>query len=225
MKRIILCEGKTDSILISYFLLKTFGWSHMKHQSRERDFPIDDGNEQFNVYSHPEKTNQDLGIWGGKGLEDLPRKLGLVAERNRDERDPSRRYDRIVLFFDRDSRSEDDCISLVRTWLQKANIYVPTGRDLILGAWFPTFTNLNLSPPKRYDQELLCIVLPPGANGALETFLLDCLKNESASDKHLVDEADKFIVTIPATPYLPQSRLRAKACLGAVLSVISPDWV
>ncbi|HEY9706298.1 MAG TPA: hypothetical protein V6C58_27935 [Allocoleopsis sp.] len=45
MKSIILCEGKTDAILISYFL-KHFGWEHSKKEIK--DFPYDKNKDVLN---------------------------------------------------------------------------------------------------------------------------------------------------------------------------------
>ena len=63
MKRIILCEGKTDAILISYFLERKFGWSYIKWSRIKKNmknwFQINQGNEVLNWYNHPKKPNQE----------------------------------------------------------------------------------------------------------------------------------------------------------------------
>jgi hypothetical protein len=71
----------------------------------------------------------------------------------------------------------------------------------------------------------LSIILPPESKGNLEVFLLNALKESSSNDRFLVEEAERFINNIPKEPYLLKSRLRQKAWLGSVLSVMSPDWV
>jgi len=53
----------------------------------------------------------------------------------------------------------------------------------------------------------------------------DSIRNESEHDRDLVDKARKFIQSIPDEPYLNKTRYRPKACLGVILSVMSPDWV
>lgn len=40
MKSLILCEGKTDAILLSYYLQRTCGWQYRK-QPKELQFSFD----------------------------------------------------------------------------------------------------------------------------------------------------------------------------------------
>jgi hypothetical protein len=56
-------------------------------------------------------------------------------------------------------------------------------------------------------------------------FLMDSLSDKSGHDKQLVDGAKDFIDDLPEEPYLRKTRYRQKACLGSILSVLSPDWV
>ena len=97
---------------------------------------------------------------------------------------------------------------------------------LQLGKWADATTDLfGKSPPEIYQLSILAIVLPPDGKGNLETFLIDALKKHSNVDKHLSEEASTFIGNLRNEPYLFRQRLRSKACLGAILSVMSPDWV
>jgi len=224
MKSIILCEGKTDGILISYFLIRQYGWQYKKANKLRESLPIDHRNEQFNLYTHGTDPSRELSIWSGNGISDIPRKLKSVIERNKVERNPEDRYYRTVIFFDRDEKTEQECETLFRSWFKDADVTFEKAPTL--SKWTNGSIELNLKPINKYLQEFLCIVLPPDSNGALETFLLNCLKQASESDRVIVDEANRFIERIPAGHlYLPQRRLRQKACMGSVLSVISPDWV
>jgi hypothetical protein len=65
----------------------------------------------------------------------------------------------------------------------------------------------------------------PYGTGALEGFLLDGLACQDKVGRDLVDSAHAFVATQPDKPYLAKRRLRPKATLGSVLSVISPDDV
>jgi len=221
MKRIILCEGKTDAILISYFLIKRFGWSYTDKQVIR--LPVARDNEMLNWYRHPEKRDGELAIWGVGGIDNLAARLGNVIERTQNERDPKNRFERIVLFFDRDRRNEEECANLIKEWATGCKLKL-TG-TLQLGKWTDATTNLLKTSPESYQLSILAIVLPPDGKGNLETFLIDALKKHSNVDKHLSEEASTFIGNLPDEPYLFRQRLRSKACLGAILSVMSPDWV
>lgn len=72
MKRAIICEGKTDAILISYFLIRKFDWIYMEGQVL--GFPVDRNNEVLNWYKHPKKPNQELASY----CADLPVELCLA---------------------------------------------------------------------------------------------------------------------------------------------------
>ena len=222
MKRIILCEGKTDAILISYFLIKRFGWEYMRETVIK--LPIEKDNEVLNWYRHPAKPDQELAIWGVGGITQLPVKLGHVMARTLGQQIPVDRFGRIVLFFDRNSRSKEQCGDLLNKWIAESGIEV--SGNLQLGEWGDAkITIENKTPEEDYQLRILSIVLPPDSEGNLEVFLMKSLKEQSCHDRQLVDEADKFINGLPDEPYLSKKRLRPKACLGSILSVISPDRV
>lgn len=223
MKRIILCEGKTDAILISYFLEKSFGWQYLNQENMKIKLPVNAQNETFNWYNHPEKIGKELAIWGVGGIEQIPHKLSEVIHRNITESNIDNRFERIVIFFDRDQRDENECITLIENWFRQSNI------DLIdeikIGDWVDAQVELKKQLPENYLIKILSIILPPDGTGALEIFLMNCLQRQSEKDKLLVEKANEFIENIPDEPYLMKRRFRPKACLGAILSVMSPDWV
>ncbi len=56
MKSIIFCEGKTDAILLSYYLEKVADWKFSKKMTRNIGLPIRNfENEELNVYTKDEK--------------------------------------------------------------------------------------------------------------------------------------------------------------------------
>ena len=221
MKRAIICEGKTDAILISYFLIKRFGWAYIKELVL--DLPVDKRNEELNWYRHPDKPDQELVIWGAGGISEIPVKLGHVVERTRIERPPSNnRFERIVLFFDHNDRNRDECEDLVKKWTTECNGLEILG-ELGLGKWTEARIELDESKAPIHELLILPIALPPNSKGNLEIFLMDSIRDKSGHDKQLVDGARNFIDDLPAEPYLRKMRYRQKACLGSVLSVMSSD--
>ena len=225
MKRVIICEGKTDAILVSYFL-KKFGWIHIKDIKKPNlpVLPFDRDNEVLNWYRHPEKLDQELAIWGAGGIDQISAKLGHVIGRTREERTPSKRFEHVLLLFDRNNRSEIECKELVEKWATDSGVEIVGAMGL--HQWSNVRIELRSKTPKEYyELRILCIVLPPDTKGNLEIFLTDSIRNESEQDRYLVDKAQGFIKSIPDEPYLNKTRYRPKACLGAILSVMSPDWV
>jgi hypothetical protein len=221
MKKMIICEGKTDAIVISYFL-QHFKWSYTKKQVIP--LSLDKNKEELNWYAHPEKPNQELAIWGVGGLEQIPVKLKQVITITQRGINPTNRFNSIVIFFDRDTRNETQCLQFIANCLTNSGLKVIS--DVKIGEWLDASIELIFKIPlESYPVSLLPIVLPPDSRGNLEIFLLESLEKNSNADRQLVEEAREFVNRIPSQPYLEKQRLRSKACLGAVLSVMSPDWV
>ena len=222
MQRIILCEGKTDAILASYMLGKLHRWTFNNSltQSRKAHLPVEHDNETLNWYS---RGQENLVIWGVGGYTELGAKIKKIGERTQAEADPNLRFSRIVVIMDHNSRTDQACASDAEAWFVKAGFVLD--RPLQLSKWLHAKVTLDRKPPADHRVRILVLAVPPDSPGALETFLLQALRGSSEEDRHIVDQAEAFIGRIPDKPYLLKRRLRSKASLGSVLSVMSPDWV
>lgn len=225
MKRVILCEGKTDAILISYFLEKQFDWIYTPDHPIK--LPVGNArNEELKWYRHADRAGleQELVIWGVGGISQIPVKFQQIIDNNQRSPRTEDRFEYIVLFFDHDEPT-DVCLAMVRQWIEDAG--VRPLEEVQLSQWLNIEMNLiRDTPPGQYQSKLLAIVLPPDGRGALETFLIGCWKQFSEPDKQLAEAAETFIDGLPTLPkrtYLSHRRLPDKACLGTILSVFSPD--
>ena len=62
--------------------------------------------------------------------------------------------------------------------------------------------------------------IPFTENGALETYLLDCISDSNEYDKEIINKGNSFVDTIdPEARYLHQRRLRTKAKFDVYFSV------
>lgn len=168
MRRIILCEGKTDAILISYFLERCFGWLYLPEHPVK--LPITNARiEELNWYRHPQrKPGQDLAIWGVGSVSQLPVRLKAVVEGNQRNPRPQDRFEAVVLFFDHDDPAET-CLKEVRDWFAQADLVLAD--EVRLGEWVDAEVDLvGVTPPGKYSMRLLPIVLPPDKEGPLEIF-------------------------------------------------------
>lgn len=226
MKRVILCEGKTDAILLSYFLIKCYGWSYLKKPPIK--LPVANAqNEELNWYQHAQRKgqHQELAIWGVGGITQIPDKLKIVVERNCRELNPDNRFERLVLLFDHDDSSEI-CLKKARRWVADSGVVL--SNTLAFGKWTRAEFELKSTPAAKAQLHVLPLVLPPDNSGALETFLIASLKQLSEHDKQLAIAAENFIGNLPNLPkrtYLNHRRLPDKACLGTILAVFSPDRI
>jgi hypothetical protein len=223
MQHIILCEGKTDAILISYFLIVKYGWEHNNNKEKSVKLPNIPENETLNWYLRSERATQNLAVWGVGGISEIPTKLEQIVERTRNERNSDNRFNTIVLYFDRDRRNENECLRLTQDWIN--NCGVNFQGDVILGEWMTCTLTLKKQPVEEHTIRLLAMALPPNSPGNLETYLLHAIQNYSEVDSKIVSKATEFVSSLPDYPYLERPRYRIKASLGSVLSVMSPDWV
>lgn len=215
---IIICEGKTDAILLSYFLIKVHNFQH--ERSGVVKLPEKKGQE-INWYRSQNDT--DVAIWSADGYSNITYNLEDVIERNVNEPNSDRRFGKIIIYCDRDDKDEGTIIEEMKTWFDSSNIQ--TDQKIVTGDWLDCTIELKDSSKGSIHINILIVALPLSREGALETFLLDAFSGEGDGEKHVVDSARNYVATIPNDPYLPKNRLREKASLGSVLSVFSPDWV
>ncbi len=146
-----------------------------------------------------------------------------AAERNRLERIQEKRFNKIIVYFDADQRNDKETIHLLEKWFQESAINIHD--DIEIGKWINSSIRLLNSTAEIFPIKIFTVVLPPNSNGALETFLLNSLRNNTSEEALVVDKARLLIDEIPDDPFLPKKRYREKASLGSALSIFSPDWV
>lgn len=217
---IILCEGNTDAILISYFLIKVHGFTHLKDKKEPIKLPAKQNNESLYWYKHNNKPN--TVIWAVGGIDRLQPALKDVIDRNYDETNDDLMFKKIVVMVDRDTRNDTENNDLIKKWVNDSGVIIKN--DISSMIWNPRemFHNIH----GLIKLQILPVLIPPdNDSGALEDFLLAALTKRSDEEKSVVDEAKKFIDKIPDKPFVHKKRLRSKACLGSSLAVFSPDWV
>ena len=217
---IILCEGNTDAILISYYLIRVHAFSHYKG---EPPFTITTETETNKCYWYKQKEQKspDTVIWAVGGIDKLKSGIQEIEYRNRIETNHSIVFNKIIIVIDKDNRSPQECSALLQRWTSESHITIRG--DFTNRKWHQgTMNNWSNEP---IPLKILPIFLPTDDTpGSLEDFLLTTLESQP-DERIVVAEARKFIATIPDEPFLPRTRLRNKACLGATLAVFSPDWV
>jgi len=216
---IIVCEGKTDAILISHFLIKTCNYNH----TLKGPFNIKVHRENEEIYWYIKNEKHKLAIWAAGGYDKIKEVLKDIVERNEVESEPEKRFDRLALYFDRDNRTQKKTLTNIANWLKYCKI---TATSIVkIDGLTKCSMKLEKIPREDFQLFMLVVVLPPDGQGSLETFLLNSLHDSGPSEKEVVDKSRIFIKGIPDEPYLEKNRLREKATLGSVLSVFSPDCV
>lgn len=210
MNSLILCEGKTDCILLQYYLEKVYLWNYKdKNGLRvERDC-------WSNCFTKSEYT---LNITETKGCSRLVEGLIKAIKRNENVAPGSTNefFDKIIIFTDNDETSTStDMINNIVSRISETSASFTN--SIQKGVWNKG-TLRGIDGDKEF--ELLLLFIPFDENGALETYLLKCVANNDAYDKEIIDKGNAFVDMIdPELKYLKQRRLKTKAKFDVYFSV------
>ena len=69
MIKVILCEGKTDAILLSYYLEKVSGWKYSKKMPKNFTIKPDNDNQSVNCYIKDSDQLLICAVGGKDGFE------------------------------------------------------------------------------------------------------------------------------------------------------------
>lgn len=213
MKSIIMCEGKTDAILLSYFLVKTYGWQFTKKIKFNLKLQSQYNTSQ-NWYINGDNTVLIVGV-GGKDC--FNNSIKEVLKYN--SMDSKNAFEKIIIMTDRDSNINNDVIlsGLVKEFL----IY---DKEFILknNSW--ECLSIMDDFGEKINIDITALIIPFEKEGALETFLIEALREDQ--DKALIiDKVREFIINLNSNTYLKKDRLKLKAELSIILSIISPEKV
>ena len=210
MNRLLLCEGQTDAILLSYYLCKVCGWSYTKKPPKGYNFK----GKEYNWYKLKD-SEEYLLICDVGGVNNF--KLFFnnnIAPSLR----VSASFEKVSFIVDKDERKIEDIINEFKNITTLIT-------DLDNNNWI---TNFYISDyGEEHSIKAFILVVPSEKEGALETILLDSLSEHSSSDKLIVNKSCEFIDTIApsAENYIRKKRLQLKAKLGVTFAIMSPQKV
>lgn len=215
MNSVILCEGRTDAILLSYYLGKVYGWSYSKKGPKDY-VKIDAGqNQEINWYK---KNNDYLLIFGVGGKDNFKNVIDNYVSQILQNYPQENSFKNIVIVADKDSAEIQEIEKLHTEWLK------PYVKKVVNSMWLENEFEDNFSNVHKI--RTLSIIIPVDKQGALETTLLDAISEEDY-DKIIVDKCAEFIgdVRTVANKYIKTDRLALKAHLATVFAVLSPEKV
>lgn len=212
MSKLILCEGKTDAILLSYYLERTCNWVHQKSPNKH-NFKVD-GTKGESAYWY-QKKDEDLLICGIGGREKYnsffnEKILRMIVDANE--------FSKVAVVVDRDDRNEQTIIDSLRVAFDP--IFTVIKND----NWVKNYYENSFKEKKPID--FLLAIIPKDKEGALETILLDSI-SENEYDKKIVKQSISFVDGIQpiASNYLDKKRLKIKAYLGVTWAVQYPEKI
>lgn len=210
MNSLILCEGKTDCILLQYYMEKVHSWIRIAGNT----FHAVNG-AWSNSY---EKNDSKLIISETKGCSRLAEGLITAILRNMNAAPGNKDdfLDKIIIFTDND---EIDTPQNMIAGIQNKLCTVPASpAGTIKKNIWNQISIQSIEGIRNF--ELYIMFIPFDENGALETYLLNCIGNNDTYDKIIIDKSKGFIDTIdPNEKYLNQRRLKTKAKFDVYFSV------
>lgn len=215
MNSIILCEGRTDAILLSYYLGKVYGWSYSKKCPIENIEIKANQNQEINWYK---KDNDYLLIFGVGGKDNFKKVIDEYVSPILQNYSQENSFKNVVIVADKDSGKISEIEKIHTEWLS------PYAEQVVNSKWLENSFTDNFG--NTHEIRTLSIIIPTDKQGALETTLLDAISEEEY-DKPIVEKCKEFVgdVRTIASRYIKTDRLALKAHLATVFAVLSPEKV
>ncbi len=212
MNKLILCEGKTDAILLSYYLEKVAGWKYTTKSPSGLKFKKSNENESVDWYRKDQDCLLICGVGGNSNFGKF------FINRIKAPQVMTDAFEKIVIITDRDDRAEDEiCTSL----LEDTSHFFQNIKNR---QWCKNTYQNDFKMQK--ELQLLLLVIPTEHAGALENVMLDAIA-EDAYDKNIVDKTEVFVKQMrkEAAKYISSNRLQLKAHLGVTWAIQYPEKV
>lgn len=221
MNSVILCEGFDDALLLGYFLHKTSDepkWIYNSKARLSENFSLPKVNSQTEKIEIYTRKENKTAIWSVGGKDKFKHAIEHVLSLSKDF--PKERFQNIIIVSDRDNDDVDAVVNKYRDVFKSYEIECELVNNITNKAKFSKGDidyNINIIP----------IIVPFNQKGAIETVLINSLKESDGQDELVVESAEKYISEIventKITRYLTTGRQQLKGKFSAVISVTNPD--
>ena len=191
MRKIILCEGKTDALMLSYYQINKNNWVLFNKGPKKLSNITNNSSEIFTWY---EKGNDLLAIWGVGGNSMFESSIKKINDINSNAISEEERFNQVIILADKDNNSIDSMLSSLSSYC--------TGIPSISmenNSWV-TFTDIN-SFGLNIQTVIACVIIPFEEDGALETFLLKAMA-EDYDKKKIIEQCTPFVDAIVSNEYI-----------------------
>jgi hypothetical protein len=212
MRSVILCEGSTDAILLSYYLNKVSGWEFCKKAPEHLNIKQSEFDQTINWYKRDDDRLLICGVGGKDKMSSFFKEKILSPMVKADA------FSKIVLMLDRDDKSTESIEA------HASHLFKPIVTEFKNNSWIDN-TYVDAFGIRKSVSSLL-IVIPTEHQGALETLMLEAIA-EDPYDAAIVKDAGDFVDKMQksASRYIPNNRMRLKAHLGVTWAVQYPEKV
>lgn len=224
MLSLIICEGSTDLVLLQYILEEIHNWRYIecKRHNNYKDIIMNIGSDKNTKWF--KKNDNFLCVQSAGGCTKICSTLDSILEINSIKTENF--FENIVILTDNDDI--DTPLKFINNLTSKFNEFnIFFNSTIINNDWNET-TFINTFGDSTYIK-FLPLIIPFDENGAIETFLLNAIKNNSiindseTIDKLVVEQCVHFIDNIDCrNKYLLQRRDITKAKFDTVFVVMTP---
>lgn len=213
MNRLIMCEGKTDAILLGYYLMKTDDWEFERKAPSGLAIKAQEQNENVAWYKKGDEKLMICAVGGKDNFEHFFSRDIQRAILNASSGDP---FPRIALVTDRDDRNIEEIERDIAEQLSPFFAGIQN-REWVTNCYLDSFG-------MKKQVEALLLVIPAEHQGALENVMLDAI-SEDVYDKNIVERCAAFAAELrpEAERYIATDRLHLKANLSTVWAIQSPE--
>lgn len=212
MNKIIMCEGETDAILLSYYLNKVANWKFCKKAPKNVEIKANSFEQSINWY---EKGDEHLLICGVGGKDNMTSFFKNKLYRPIVD---AGAFSKIAVVLDRDNKELDSLEA------HASSIFKPVVTIMKNNTW--TTNEYKDAFGLKQVIESLLVIIPNEHEGALETVILDAI-SENPYDSIIVDKTAAFVKEMReiASKYINNDRKELKARLGVTWAVQYPEKV
>lgn len=203
MYHLILCEGKTDAVILSHIIGK-YGF---KFNNKEKKIKFKSlKNQSIDCYV---KNDETIFIWNVAGCDNFKYSIKEFLDVLKNIEIAS-----LILVCDHDNSNIKDIETKFNSYFKNVNVK----NQKIYKYQYET----NFQEQK--EMNLLLLVIPNDKFGALETLLLEALKT-TPENKEFVEKVEKFIDKLKKekNKFLNKDRKVIKAKLGCSINIMDPE--
>jgi hypothetical protein len=165
VNRIVFCEGKTDAILLGYFLIHVCGFVVIR-KGTPKELIVDKVVEKNASFTAYERNGDYLTIWGVGGKDCFVSALGIFYNRLRKYSDSEMPYEELIMICDRDKKTIDQEVFEGFSDVFEHSTIDFENRKVLKGSYKNTFGESK-------TLSTLGLIIPKEHDGALETALLE----------------------------------------------------
>lgn len=222
MNSVILCEGETDQILLSYYFNECFGFEYCSRLPKIAPKKLKENNKSESVCCY-NRNDDNLIIWAVGGHSNFQKAMRKILQQNKINSLTNGYYSHICIMTDNDS--EEETTKFWQEINQILNDY-EISEQIRAMEWVKSTQLIDFD--EKLSINLLGICVPVDESGALETALLNALAEDNGKTyivkksqdiiHDLLENKEKF-----SNEYLSSRRDKIKAPLAVFLGITIPE--